>query len=174
MLETSNLNRFQNSIPCSSLPATFRGGITITRNLGIQYVWIDSLCIIQDCRDDWEQESNNMGPIFRDSTVALFAAASKNSNEGILNKEASISPPENAQLKVFPDPENYTTVMVSARCLSPKETFLCMWSKSPLATRGWTFQEQALAPRCLIYGEEGICWKCPRAFQASKLSDVDT
>lgn len=173
VLETSNLNSFQNSIPCSSLPATFRDAISITRNLGIQYLWIDSLCIIQDSRDDWEQESNNMGPIFRDSTLALFATASKNSNEGILNKEAAISRPKNARLKVFSDPEDDTTVMASTTCFSPKETFSGMWSASPLATRGWTFQEQVLAPRRLIYGKKGICWKCPRYFQASELSDID-
>ncbi|KAJ3457178.1 hypothetical protein MRS44_014319 [Fusarium solani] len=172
VLETGNLNTFQNSIPCSSLAATFRDAITITRNLGIRYLWIDSLCIIQNSRDDWEQELNNMGPIFRDSTLALFAAASKNSNEGILNKEPSLLYPKEAQLKVFSDPEDYTTVMASMRCYSPGESFEQMWSQSPLATRGWTFQEQALAPRCLVYGEKGICWKCPRGLSTSKLSYV--
>lgn len=172
VLEMGNLNRFQNSISYSSLPATFRDAITITRNLGIQYLWIDSLCIIQDSRDDWEQESSNMGPVFRDSTLGLFAAASKNSNEGILNKEPSISHPKDAQLKVFSDPEDYTTIIASVRCFFPRESFKQMWLQSPLATRGWTFQEQALAPRCLIYGEKGIYWKCPQNIRASKLSHV--
>ncbi|RSL56045.1 hypothetical protein CEP53_006894 [Fusarium sp. AF-6] len=170
--DQDNLDRFQNSIPCSSLAPTFRDAITITRNLGIRYLWIDSLCIIQHCREDWEQESNNMGSIFRDATLTVFAAASRNSNGGILNKKPSLSHPKDVQLKVFSDPEDYTTVMASVKCFSPKESFQWMWSQSPLATRGWTFQEQALAPRCLIYGEKGICWKCPRKLHSSKLSQV--
>ncbi|RSL90152.1 hypothetical protein CDV31_015734 [Fusarium ambrosium] len=112
-----------------------------------------------------------MGSIFQDATLTVFAAASKNSNGGIL-KEPSILHQKDAQLKVFSDPEDHTTVMTSVGRFSPKESFQWMWSQSPLATRGWTFQEQALAPRCLIYGEKGICWKCPRNLRASKLSYV--
>ncbi|EEU34250.1 uncharacterized protein NECHADRAFT_85535 [Fusarium vanettenii 77-13-4] len=173
VLKLDNLDKFQNSIPCSSLPATFRDAITITRNLGIQYLWIDSLCIIQDSTEDWEQELNSMGPVFRDSTLGLFAAASKNSNEGILNREPSTSCPKDAQIKVFSDPEDSTTVMASVRCFFPRESYKQMWSHSPLATRGWTFQEQALSSKCLIYGEKGIYWKCPQKIRSTKLSDVD-
>ncbi|RSL54242.1 hypothetical protein CEP54_009979 [Fusarium duplospermum] len=167
------MNKFQNSIPCSSLAATFRDAITITRNLGIQYLWIDSLCIIQDSRDDWEQESNKMGPVFRESTLALFAAASKSSNDGIFKRGLPISDPKDTQIKVFSDSEDDATVMASMRYLGPAEAFRHMWSASPLAARGWTFQEQALAPRCLVYGEKGICWKCPREIYASRTSTFD-
>ncbi|KAI8712983.1 HET domain-containing protein [Fusarium sp. LHS14.1] len=171
-LKLSNLDKFQSSILCSSLPATFRDAITITRNLGFQYLWIDSLCIVQDS-PNLEQELDNMGPVYRDSTLGLFAAASKNSNEGILNKEPSISYPKDAQLKVFSDPADSTTVMASVRCFSPGESSKQVWLQSPLASRGWTFQEQALAPRCLIYGEKGIYWRCPQNIRSSKLSHVD-
>ncbi len=67
------------------LPRSFRDAIKITRELGFRYLWIDSLCIIQDSVEDWELESAAMRDVYRNAAVTLAAAASKNSQGGMLN-----------------------------------------------------------------------------------------
>lgn len=80
----ATLNSRLRSIPLSQMPANFRDAAIITRKLGFRYLWIDSLCIIQDSREDWEIESGNMGNIYTSAVLTLAAAAAKNSDGGML------------------------------------------------------------------------------------------
>jgi hypothetical protein len=50
----SNLSSHRTRVPLAELPANFRDAITVTRSLGFRYLWIDSLCIIQDTAEDWD------------------------------------------------------------------------------------------------------------------------
>lgn len=59
----------------AALPATFRDAIAVTRSLGYQYLWIDSLCIIQDDRHDWGVEAEQMASIYKNGALTLAAAA---------------------------------------------------------------------------------------------------
>ena len=45
------------AIPYADLPKNFQDAISYTRTMGIEYLWIDSLCIIQDSEEDWLRES---------------------------------------------------------------------------------------------------------------------
>ncbi|PMD65609.1 HET-domain-containing protein, partial [Hyaloscypha bicolor E] len=65
-----------------SLPKTFRDAIYITRGLGIRYLWVDSLCILQGDAVDWESESANMIRIYQNATLALAATAAADSRQG--------------------------------------------------------------------------------------------
>jgi hypothetical protein len=60
-LKTNTLSIFQTSLPYAQLPQNFRDAISITRELGVRYLWIDSLCIVQDSMEDWTAESARMG-----------------------------------------------------------------------------------------------------------------
>jgi hypothetical protein len=53
-LTEANLPDFEQSILFANLPQTFQDAVVVTRSLGFQYLWIDSLCIIQDSFRDWE------------------------------------------------------------------------------------------------------------------------
>ena len=79
----ATLNSRLRSIPLSTMPANFRDAAIITRKLGFRYLWIDSLCIIQDSRKDWEIESGNMGNIYTNAVLTLAAAAAKDSDGGM-------------------------------------------------------------------------------------------
>jgi hypothetical protein len=63
-LTLANVAHYQREIPLDNLPATFKDMLHLTRCLNVQYVWIDSLCIIQDLTDDWLQESAMMGKVY--------------------------------------------------------------------------------------------------------------
>lgn len=61
-LKTTSKNRRQmeRDLSWSFLPKTFQDAILVTLHLGMQYIWIDSLCIIQDDALDWDRESARM------------------------------------------------------------------------------------------------------------------
>jgi hypothetical protein len=57
------------------MPRAFQDAIDITRQLGIRYLWIDSLCIIQGFEGDWEEQSSIMGDIYAHSFCTLAVQA---------------------------------------------------------------------------------------------------
>ncbi|KAN0077636.1 Heterokaryon incompatibility protein (HET) domain containing protein [Elaphomyces granulatus] len=54
------LKDYKQHIEFSELPQTFQDAVTVAREIGIEYLWIDSLCIIQDDSGDWKEESQKM------------------------------------------------------------------------------------------------------------------
>ncbi|KAH7237305.1 heterokaryon incompatibility protein-domain-containing protein, partial [Fusarium solani] len=82
--KTSNAtkdNRMQ-GIRIEDLPKSFRDAIAICHELGIRYLWIDSLCIIQQDKDDWEKECSRMRDVYRNSYLTISVARSRDSSEG--------------------------------------------------------------------------------------------
>jgi hypothetical protein len=75
----------QRGIPMSILPASFRDAAVITKRLGVKYLWIDSLCIVQDSINDWRTESTKMQDYYRNAYVTVSALDASNSHHGILN-----------------------------------------------------------------------------------------
>jgi hypothetical protein len=70
-------------IALTDLPQTFRDAVRITKKLGLRYLWIDSLCILQDDYSDWEQEASRMADVYAKSYVTIAASASKDDSSGI-------------------------------------------------------------------------------------------
>ncbi|KAH9210485.1 hypothetical protein DL95DRAFT_258640, partial [Leptodontidium sp. 2 PMI_412] len=69
-------------IPDSTLSQTFRDAIDITRYLGLRYLWIDSLCIVQDDAEDWATESSLMSDVYSGSHINLAASGAKDGSVG--------------------------------------------------------------------------------------------
>jgi hypothetical protein len=72
--ETHNYENMRAAIVFETLPALFQDAVLTTWKLGIQYLWIDSICIIQDSKDDWEAESAKMGSVYRNAYVTIVAS----------------------------------------------------------------------------------------------------
>lgn len=79
----ANLAQRMDSIPFSELPKTFQDAIEITRKIGARYLWIDSLCIVQDDEHDWAREAGLMAKVYSHSSCTLSALSSKDSSEGL-------------------------------------------------------------------------------------------
>jgi Heterokaryon incompatibility protein (HET) len=157
-LTTDKLHSWQQGIPVTSMPKTFRDAVRITRELGAENLWIDSLCIIQDSREDWAKESGKMADIYRHSMVHIAAHTSKHSDDGIFKERPK-------DTKYVSLPFNSKKFDVSGNMLV--RPALYGWENSmserhsKLATRGWVLQETILSPRTLHFGSEQIFWECP-------------
>ena len=144
--EIGTLDARKEKIDFGSLPLTYREAILVTLYLGIRYLWIDSVCIIQDSREDWEIESAKMSNVYANAHLTLAATQSKTPQEGLLN------PFEKAR----------SCNGVGEDVIVRMETHMSVdGSSDPLNTRGWTLQEAVLSSRIISFGTEQWLWKCP-------------
>ncbi|KAF8861076.1 HET-domain-containing protein, partial [Acephala macrosclerotiorum] len=138
---TSTLSDRKAGIKLPELSKTFRHAVTITRGLGIRYLWIDSLCIIQDSRQDWEIESAQMASIYTNSLLNLAATHSSNGKGGCFAERCALHVAHDQFTRTM-DYEN------------------TMEHTSPLLSRGWVFQERLLARRTLHFHAKELVWEC--------------
>jgi hypothetical protein len=70
----------------SHLPKTLQDAIRLTQELGIRYIWIDSICIIQDDKEDWEHESANMLSVYANASLTIAASNGNDSHKGLFTE----------------------------------------------------------------------------------------
>ena len=164
---TSNLDSHCNRISISTLPRTFQDAIIITRKLGYRYLWIDSLCIVQDSMLDWQQESVKMNTIYANAVLNISADAAADSSEGIF---ASSNLKQDRKMSMIPPPRpDYTHIPVHSPKTGLKSTLhASFWhydgfsDDDPLKRRGWVLAETVLSHRRLRYTPSGLAWSCAR------------
>jgi Heterokaryon incompatibility protein (HET) len=150
LLTTENLPRMRENIPFDSLPNTIQDAIKVTRGLGIQFLWIDALCIIQEGDDeDKLREIGVVGRLYKNATVTIFAASAKSVSEGFLQPRPTHA--SHLLPLACPDGRQGIAQLILNATHNPM---------NPLNTRGWTLQESLLSPRKLIYGEKELVWDC--------------
>lgn len=81
---TASLSQLQRHVLWDELPWVFRDAITTAHQLGVQYIWIDSLCIIQDDRRDWARNSYMMGDVYRNALLTIGVVMSPDSRSPFL------------------------------------------------------------------------------------------
>lgn len=132
----------------SSFSGTLFDAITVSRELGIQFIWIDALCIIQDDPEDFALESVRMHKVYGHAILTLSICSSKSATESFLiHREAEMLPLNRYNL-------------AGTRLLLEEKTLEDVRAHSPLMERAWTFQEELLSPRILYWSDHGIFWKC--------------
>lgn len=90
-LTNEALRSWQSGIPLLRFPRLFRDAIRVCRGLSIDYLWIDSLCIIQDSFPDWAKQSSKMSEIYSRAWVTIAADAASSSIMGFLDREPNMS-----------------------------------------------------------------------------------
>ena len=153
-LRQDNLHTFTVSIPAAALPQTFQDAIKVVRALGLRYLWIDSLCIMQDKEcGDWAKEASKMTQVYGSSTINIAATAAANGSEGLFRKGS-----EHRNCSFFTSAK-IDGVETSLQCV-PKMLYLRVIASSPLAKRGWVLQERLLAPRTVHFSKSQVFWEC--------------
>jgi hypothetical protein len=152
----STLETFKDHIPWEKLPRTLQDAVVITRKIGLKFLWIDCLCIVQDSRSDWEIEATKMGQYYCNAFITLGASSSSDSQSGIFVNRPKISPPKEIRFKGS-DAVLYSIVA------QRRDTRLWpspIWQLGPLSERAWTFQEHALSARMIHFTDAEIIWEC--------------
>ena len=149
----NNLQEHFTSIPFDELSPVFRDAIITTHMLGIKYIWIDSLCIIQGDAEDWVTESAKMSSIYGGSTLTLFAT----STQGLLLRRKTC-------LQKAYHYSTFSGHSAHTLALSPlKHATLDSFSSAAnvaLFKRGWVFQERLLSRRAVVFGADELLWCC--------------
>lgn len=171
-----NLEERMTQISIDDLSNTFRDAVRITRELGERYLWIDSLCIIQDDEDDWAREAALMAEVYGNSYCTLAALSSKDSTEGcrlVPNIQDTIC----SFLEFDAEDDYYGPYRIRIFQDEPRE-----WhaeygdnpyrhgsygdSNNHLRSRAWTLQERGLSRRNIHFGKHQLLWEC-RELKAS-------
>jgi len=143
-----------NGIPVESLPPTFQQAVIVTRYLGIRYLWIDSLCIMQDSKDDWETESALMASVYGHAVVNIAASSSSDSRGGLFyNRDPLVVQPFAARGKNIPGLPN-------GWYLWKNDLRWSALSSQPLNRRGWVLQERLLSARTIHFSDTELIWHC--------------
>ncbi|CAH0046262.1 unnamed protein product [Clonostachys solani] len=154
-LTKETFSLYLHKIPFESLPKTFQDAIRLARALGLSFIWIDALCIIQDAEnhEDWLKESGRMDCIYGGSQVTFSASSASDAFQGFFPTTtpeysggfvARIQTNEIGRVQDFSSPHAYEEAVI----------------RTHLGSRGWAFQEKLLSRRTLHIGDHGIFWEC--------------
>ncbi|KAK0666943.1 heterokaryon incompatibility protein-domain-containing protein [Cercophora samala] len=170
-MTADTLHEFQTEIPWNKLSKTFKDAVTITRRLGIRYLWIDSLCIIQGDAQDWAVEASKMTTVYSDAFFVVAASGAADgdggcflgsraaSSEGVLSIECSGQQGGKSTAYARRTRRSYA----DSRRMTRAAQSLHGWMTGigqPLETRAWTYQEEKLARRILYYTQDELQWRC--------------
>ena len=155
------------------LPKTFSDAILVAHKLGIPYLWIDSLCIVQYDESDWAVESSRMASVYSNSYLTIAAAASDGDDKGFLE----LRPFEYTTVK-FTSPKGESAIAY----LSRRESHPGSSSgyDDPLFRRAWVLQEQYLSQRTLVFSEKQIYFFCqemhgdPKYAESTRLDPLNS
>lgn len=147
-------------IPWQTMPRTFQDAAHFARRLGIRYLWIDSVCIIQRDEDDWLRESSKMYGVYGHAYLTLAAAHAPNGNGGLYAQSPDAThvltvPLAGSEFDVWARPRFRH---LYARDVGSLE--IDMNYDLPLVSRAWTYQERVVSPRVLYFTHNELAWEC--------------
>ncbi|KAK8128959.1 heterokaryon incompatibility protein-domain-containing protein [Apiospora sp. TS-2023a] len=159
-----------NCIQLEALPKTFQEAIQTTRSLGIRYLWIDSLCIVQDDAQDWARESAMMASIYRNAYLTLAATAANDGSEGLFKRRPVDTYSYALSVGGAQDGPEEEDVTIRATMHRKHDSLRAVDDLSesglaslPLMTRAWCFQERLLSSRILHFAADEMLWECQEA-----------
>jgi hypothetical protein len=173
-------------IPLTQLPRTFRDAVEVTRAIGAQYLWIDSLCIVQDDPHDWHNESQRMERVYASAYCTLAAIRASSPEDGFLAAAAAVAPSlppgegNGGGGKVWREGGREVVVVNEAgeKGGVEDEIYVCEMvddfdehvSRSELQRRGWVLQERALSRRTIHFTDKQTYWECGMGIRCETLT----
>lgn len=171
----ATLAQLKSEVRWSQLSKTFQEAIRITRELGVRYIWIDSLCIIQDDRDDWKRESARMAEIYSNSYLNIAATGSANGDGGCLFDRWTSSRKSRSRVELHEikhEVRGYTASIFVRRLLSDAHIHFTdleptkaehILNAAPLLSRAWVMHERFLTGRTVHFHSAELVWECKQS-----------
>ncbi|KAJ4328819.1 hypothetical protein N0V84_000606 [Fusarium piperis] len=157
-----NIETLARAVDFRRLPRNFQDSIKAARRLSARYLWIDSLCIIQDDEEDWKREAARMQQVFSNATYVIAASSAGSSAEGFLESRREERP------------------FVAMRSSSGAISYICRFidnfgremEEAPLSKRGWVLQERALARRSIHFTLSQVYLECGDGVHCESLTKL--
>jgi hypothetical protein len=163
VLRKDNLSALSVGISSQQLPKTFADAVEISRKLQIEYLWIDSLCIVQDDEDDWRREMALMEHVYGGSYLNIAASSATSVHGGCWVSTKGLQ--STFRTKVRVGDHELVREIRDDECYD-----YAVW-QSHLATRAWALQERLLPPRTIHLGDRGAFWECRHKIANEYLPD---
>ena len=136
----------------NALPRTFRDACFVALELQCNYLWIDSLCIIQESENDWLHESSRMASVYANSSLTIAASAAEDSHAGLFHRRDL----------------RRCLASIDFHCACGAGSFGVIEHDGPsygsaglpLHQRAWVQQELALSRRIAYFTDVQIIWIC--------------
>ena len=153
------------------LPRTIADSMQLVHQLGLRYLWVDALCIIQDDTNDQSYQIGKMATIYSSAFLTIVAASGKDSNAGLPGIGLSTRLYEQQEVMVLPRSERDDGLSVM-NTLKSCPRHCDEWytrgqedaDSSEWSHRAWTVQEKALSRRTLVFTNEQVFWSCQQAY----------
>ncbi|KAK5163373.1 uncharacterized protein LTR77_010746 [Saxophila tyrrhenica] len=147
-LTSNTMESFAVEIPLNVLPQTLHDAFMWTRRLGEAYIWIDSMCIVQDSKEDWEREASRMASIYGCAKMTLVAASSSayggmTDRRNPLRNSAATLPCSEGTVYILPNGQKRSTPL-----------------PPPTESRGWCYQENLLSSRLVRFTRTSVQYQC--------------
>lgn len=167
-----NLIQHKRGISWKQLPKIFQDAITLLQALRIRYVWIDSLCIVQDNKSDWDKEAVLMADIYANGYLNIAATGAKDSTQGCFKDRRLHYPQKDMSMESFQillDSRKASSVFIRPSLEPVHYRFTVRKSQNsaqsdaeatPVLSRAWIFQERILAPRTLHFHPSEMVMEC--------------
>ena len=152
-LVQNNLDQYRCCLPMDEISQSIKDAIKVVRAVGMRYLWVDALCIIQDSEVDKNSEIATMDGVYYRALFTISAESAATAQEGFLAPR-----------------DTPTSYQVPVRCPDGSFGTMCLYSYDkrdgsssldPLETRAWTFQESILSTRLAIFSSKTLKWHCP-------------
>ncbi|OJT10402.1 hypothetical protein TRAPUB_13094 [Trametes pubescens] len=179
----ANISTYEDSIVPSLLPRTIRDAIYVTHTLGFRWLWVDSLCIVQDSDEDKRREISRMHHIYRYARLTIMAGSATDVRAGFLQERpppdinphdqwAPVALPFICPLRPTaptpfigrPEDRSATRPQVGTVFVAPVYSEISArdysFSLGRMATRAWCMQEYLMSPRALIFTPATLLFRC--------------
>jgi Heterokaryon incompatibility protein (HET) len=154
-LNQSTIGSMMAGLPVQCLPATFRDVIMVAHRIGLRYLWIDCLCIMQDCVEEWTKVSSEMHDIYMFSACTFACTAAKSPDEGCFYERNA---PMIGGWTVIP---KWSALPAGSEFLVVTDDYVGKQIfDAPLNRRAWVVQEMVLSARIIHFAKDQLFWEC--------------
>ncbi|PPQ67585.1 hypothetical protein CVT25_012079 [Psilocybe cyanescens] len=159
---TKNVDSFiKDGIDMQSLPPTIRDAMISAHNLGVQYLWIDAFCILQDSDEDKGRQIGKMNKIYMGAYFTIIAACASGVDEGFLQDRPARIPSAHVPF-VCPDGKIGSVFLTSTEMVGYDVTQMYHDEMEPVSSRGWCFQEHVLSERSFVFAADTLKYQCQK------------